>query len=89
MAQQFNEVVLVHCNIVNNQNQRDPRVLFIFFPNKSFGQLLSISSTNHIYSETFHSEFSHVKVWFADQTYVPLKKEDRISLTFIINDKSI
>ena len=31
------EVVLVHCNIVNNDYQPDSRVLYIFVPNKTFG----------------------------------------------------
>ena len=34
------EVLLVHCNIVNNDYQQDSRVLYTFFTNKSFGQLL-------------------------------------------------
>ena len=37
------EVVLTHCNIVNNDYQQDSRVLYTFVPNKSFGQLLDIS----------------------------------------------
>ena len=36
------EVVLVHCNIVNNNYQQNSRVLHAFIPNKSFGQLLDI-----------------------------------------------
>ena len=35
------EIVLVHCNIVNNDYQQDTRVLHIFVLNKSFGQLLN------------------------------------------------
>ena len=34
---EITEVVLVHCNILNNDCQQDLRVLFIFVPNKSFG----------------------------------------------------
>ena len=34
------EIVLVHCNIANNDYQQNTRVLHIFVPNKSFGQLL-------------------------------------------------
>ena len=34
------EVVLVHCDIVNNDYQQDSRVLYTFVPNKSFGSLL-------------------------------------------------
>ena len=37
---EINEVVLVHCNIVNNNYQQNSRVLYTFVPNKSFGQLL-------------------------------------------------
>ena len=40
---EITEVVLVHCNIVNNDYQQDSRVLYTFVPNKSFGQLLDIS----------------------------------------------
>ena len=39
---EINEVVLVHCNIVNNSYQQNSRVLFTFVPYKSFGQLLDI-----------------------------------------------
>ena len=31
------EVVLVLCNIFNNDYQQDSRVLYTFVPNKSFG----------------------------------------------------
>ena len=61
------EVVPVHCNIVNKQYLHGSRVLSTFVPNKSFSQLLNISPTNHIYSVTFYSEFSCIKVWFTDQ----------------------
>ena len=37
------EVVLVHCNLVNNSYQQHSRVLFTFAPNKQYGQLISIS----------------------------------------------
>ena len=50
------EVVLVHCNMVNNDYQQDSRVLYTFVPNKSFGNLLDISPSNHIFLKTFNSE---------------------------------
>ena len=37
------EVVLVHCNLVNNSYQQASGVLFTFVPNKQYGQLISIS----------------------------------------------
>ena len=36
---EITEVVLVHCNIVNSDYQLDSRVLYMFVPNQSFGQL--------------------------------------------------
>ena len=37
---EITEVVLVHCNIVNNDHQQDSRVLYTFVPNKPFDSLL-------------------------------------------------
>ena len=37
-----NEVVLIQCNIVNNEYQQDSTVLYTFVPNKSFRQFLDI-----------------------------------------------
>ena len=34
---EITEVALVNCNTVNNNYQRNSRVLYTFFPNKSFG----------------------------------------------------
>ena len=45
----INEVVLVHCNIVNNDYQQYSRVLYTFIPYKPFGSVLEISPTNHIF----------------------------------------
>ena len=41
---EFVEVVLVHCNLVNNSCQQASKVLFTFAHNKQFGQLITISS---------------------------------------------
>ena len=45
---EITEVVLINCNIVNNDYQQDSRVLYTFIPNKSFGQLLDISTKKFI-----------------------------------------
>ena len=78
------ELVLVHCNLVNNDYQQDSRILYTFVPNKPFGSLLEISAKNHIFLKTFNSEFQKMKVWFTDQTSKPLEVEDKINLTLII-----
>ena len=46
---EITEVVLVYCNIVNNDYQQDSRVLFTFLSNKPFGGLLEISPKNDIF----------------------------------------
>ena len=46
------ELVLVHCNLVNDDYQQDSRILYTFVPNKTFGSLLEISPTNHIFLKT-------------------------------------
>ena len=81
---EITEVVLVHCNIVNNDYQQDSRVLYSFVPNKPFGSLLEISPTNHIFLKTFNSEYDEIIVWFTDQNSQPLEIEDRINLTMVI-----
>ena len=77
------EVVLVHCNIVNNNYQQNSKVLCTFAPNKSFGQLLDISIQNFIFSKTFDSEFSYVEVLLTDQNSKPLKVEDKVNITLV------
>ena len=63
---EITEIVLVHCNIVNNDYQQDSRVLYTFVPNKPFGSLLEISPKNHIFLKTFNSEVHAIEVWFTD-----------------------
>ena len=43
------ELVLIHCNIVNNNYQQNSRILYAFVPNKPFGSLLEISPPIHIF----------------------------------------
>ena len=48
------EVILVHCNIVNNNYQQGSRVLYTFVPKTSFGQLSDISTKNFISLKNFN-----------------------------------
>ena len=78
------ELVLIHCNIVNNNYQQNSRILYTSVPNKRFASLLEISPLNHIFLKTFNSEFQEIKVWFTDQNNSPLEVEDKINLTLIV-----
>ena len=81
---EITEVLLVHCNIVNNDYQQDSRVLYTFVPIKPFGSLLEVSPTNHTFLKTFHSKFQNIEAWFTDQNSQPLEIEDRTNLTLVI-----
>ena len=81
---EIKEVVLVHCNIVNNDYQQDSRVFYTFVPNKPFGNLLEISPADHIFLKNFNSEYDEIILWFTDQNSNKLEIEDRINLTMVI-----
>ena len=82
---EITEVVLVHCNIVNNDYRQDSRGLYTYVRNKSFGQLLDVSPQSFILLKTCDSEFLCIKIWFTDQNYKPLEKEDKINVNLSIN----
>ena len=78
------EVVLVHCNLLKNDDQYTSKVLFSFVPNKQFGQLIYISPHSLTMMNTVNTEFTYVEIWFTDQATKALEIEDNINLTLII-----
>ena len=50
---EITKVVLVHCDIIKNDYQQDSRVLYTLVPNRSFVQLLDISTKDSIYFKDF------------------------------------
>ena len=78
------EVVLVHCNLVNNNYQQASKELFTFEPNKQFGQLINISPHSLTMLSTTNTEFSFIEVWFNDQNSEPLEIEDNVNMVLII-----
>ena len=79
------EVVLVHCNLVNNSYQQHSRVLFTFVPNNQYGQLISISPHSLMFLKTTNTEFSEIDIWFTDQNSKALEIEDNVKIFLIIN----
>ena len=61
------EVVLVHCNLVNNNYQQASKVSFTRVPNKQFGQLIIIALYSLTVLNTTNTEFSSTEVWFTTQ----------------------
>ena len=60
---EITELVLVHCNIVNNSYQHDSRILYRFVSKSSFCKLLDISP------KKFNSESLYIEVWFTDKEF--------------------
>ena len=79
---EITEVVLVHCNIANNNYQQN--ILYTIVPNKSFDQLLDISPKSFIFFKKIDSEFSYIEVWFTNEHSNPLEIEDEINITLLI-----
>ena len=50
---EITKVVLVHCDIIKNDYQQDSRVVYTLVPNRSFVQLLDISTKDSIYFKDF------------------------------------
>ena len=78
------EVVLVHCNLVNNSYQQAWKVLFTFVPNKQFGQLITISPHVLTMLKITNAEFQFIQVWFIDQNNRRLEIEDSVNIALII-----
>ena len=81
---EYVEVVLVHCNLVNNNYQQASKVLFTFVPNKQIGQLINVAPHTLIMLNTTSTEFLSIDVWFTDQNSEHLEIEDSVNLTLII-----
>ena len=79
------EVVLVHCNLVNNSYQQASRVLFTIVPSKQYCQLISISPHSLVFLKTMNTDFSEIEVWFTDQNNNALEIEDNVNISLIIN----
>ena len=78
------DLVLVHCNLVNNSYQQASKVLFTFVPNKKYGQLITVSTETLIMLKTVNTEFSFIEIWFTDQDNRPLEIEDSANISLII-----
>ena len=78
------DLVLVHCNLVNNSYQHASKVLITFVPNKKYGQLITVSPEKLIMLKTVNTEFSFIQIWFTDQDNRPLEIEDSVNILLIV-----
>ena len=61
------KLVLVQCNLVNNQYQQKSEVLYTFTANKSYAYLLNIEPNNLVLLKTYITAFDKIIVIFSDQ----------------------
>ena len=61
------EVVLVLCNLVDNQYQQNSDVLYTFAPSKSYAYLLNVESSNLAFLKTYNTEFEEITKTSTDQ----------------------
>ena len=74
------EVVLIQCNVVNNDYQQDSRVLYRFVPIKAFGQFQIIHPKILYFKNNLY-----IEVWFTEKNSKALEIEDKIDITLVIN----
>ena len=77
-------------NPVKNTYQHNSIILCTFILNKSFGQLLEISSSKDVFKKInfFNWHFSYIAIygkWFTDQNSKSIKIEGNINLTAVIS----
>ena len=75
----------IQCDLVHNQYQQKSEVLYTFTPNKSYPHLLNVELSNLVFLETCNTEFDEIIITFTDQSGRPLKKEDKVNLSLLIN----
>ena len=79
------EVVLIQCNLVDNQYQQKSEVLYTFSPNKSYAYLLNVETSNLAFLKTYNTEFDEIIITFTDQNGRPLEIEDKVNFKLLTN----
>ena len=79
------EVVIVQCNLVEDQYQQKSEILYISTPNKSDAYLLNVEPSNLVFLKTHNTEFDEIIITFTDQNGRLFQTEDIVNLALLIN----
>ena len=79
------EVVLVQCNLVDNQYQQDPGVLYVFTPNTFYGHLLNVEPRNLVFLKTYNNMFDEIIIKFTNPSSRKLERQDKTSFKLLVN----
>ena len=80
------KVVLVQCNLLDNQYQQNSEVLYTFMSNKSYTCLLNVEPSNFVFLKTCNTDYDEIIIAFTDQNGRLLEIEDKVNLTLVINE---
>ena len=79
------EVVIVQCNLVEDQYQQKSEILYISTPNKSDAYLLNVEPSNLVFLTTHNAEFDEIIITFTGQNGGLFQTEDTVNLALLIN----
>ena len=79
------EVVIVQCNLVEDQYQQKSEILYISTPNKSDAYLLNVEPSNLVFLKTHNTEFDEIIITFTGQNGRLFQTEDIVNLALLIN----
>ena len=83
------EVVLVQWNLLDDQYQQTPEVLYTFMPNRFYAYLLNVEPSNLVFLKTYNTEFDDIIKTFTDQNGIPLEIKDKVNLILLINKQKL
>ena len=81
----FTIIVLVQCNLVDNQYQQMSEVLHTFKPNKPYAYLLNVEPSNLVFWKNYNTDFDEINITFMNQNGRPLEIEYKVNLTLLIS----
>ena len=79
------DVVLVQCDLVDNQYQQKSEALCTFTLNKSFTYLLNLEPSNLLFLKTYNSLFDKTFITFTEQNSRPLEIKDKVNLVLLVS----
>lgn len=82
------EVVMVHCNMAQNNFTQDSSLIYSFVPNSAYGTQLHQRPRFPIWRQARKTSERSIDIWFTDQLYRPLEIEDNILVEIQLAPKS-
>ena len=76
------EVVLVQCDLVDNQCQQKSEVLYTFTPNKPYAYLLNAEPRNLVFLKTYNTVFHEIIIKFVNENCRPLEIENLFDISY-------